>query len=269
MQNSWKTTNVWYGWLLGCFLMLTACDPLFESKAYTPPSYPEPTTEDFTINLASRLSQKQLAITLNKCFYFDFNPSPNGLSLKYPLAAFSNKNHVAFDCLQNREPHTQLDIDAIIPQEMFIPHYDHFQDYPTNLNHELRVRIYSAKDLLEKHDDYVVYRSGHKLVVVYFNTQYPFMVVFTPDEGETKTGYFDDQYKVTTVLHDDFAIQYQVYGNAIVDNLYGGNPEITRQFQDFFARNQRDKLTFAEAIAGFDAINRQVVDYFMQHSTVK
>lgn len=256
----------------GCFFLLIGCNPSeIVSNQNATEIHPEPTTTNFTATIPAKLSDRQLKITVDKCFYFDFNPNPNGISLKYPLASFSDSNQVRFECLKDKEAYTQLDIDAIPERKMILPQYDHFQDKKTNLNYMIRYELNTGGELLEKNNQYVLYKIGHKMMLAVFEDANPFLVIFTPDRGEN-TGYFDDQYELITVLDNDFSITYQIYGLNILENLPNPNARISNdmniKFQDYFIRNKRDIISFSEAINDFSKINQQVVAYFLGKSDI-
>lgn len=257
----------------GCCFFLLGCAPSASHSTQTKENYPEPTTAHFTATLPSKLSNRQLQLTVDKCFYFDFNPNPNGISLKYPLASFSDSSQIRFECLKDKEAYTQLDIDAIPERELLISRHEKSITNLTNLDYILRYYFNAGALLIEKNNIYALYKiSPTKMMLVVFGKEYkpPFVVLFVPNDGKN-TGYFDDQYEIITILNDQFSLTYQIYGSDITNQLSQHateNVDFTRQFQEFFSSSTRTSVEFTEIIREFSKINQSLVLYFSKHSII-
>ena len=102
------------------------------------------------------------------------------------------------------------------------------------------------------------------------NQTSPMKLVFTT-YGEGGLGSFHNYYQLSTLLDDDFKLQYKIrimnddYNQRF--NLSGYNTQFAQDFQDIIAVNGR-VLDHPEIIQGFVDNNERVIEFFKAHSQV-
>jgi len=229
---------------------------------------PKTPNELVTAYIPAEISDKVFVATFPRCNNNDagdFNEfSTKHLRLKFQAKTFSGNPSNSYHCPSEKLGMVfYTDIRPLSKQNEQITKGKEYLYFP-----------YYKDRVLEKvpHIEYfpIDYTQAMLIVDGMPNQTSPLKLMFTT-YGEGGLGNFHNYYRLSTLLDDDFKLQYKIrimnddYNKRF--NLSGYNTQFAQDFQDIIAVNGR-VLDHPEIIQGFVDNNERVIEFFKAHRQI-